>query len=165
MKVRLNVVAGPAKGRFFDIDDNQTLVIGRGEQSDTRINDPSVSRVHCEVSVYEEQITIVDKGSSSGTFVNGRAVEKLAVDKGCLVKIGDTEFHVGDPNEDAITKVVRQLAESPTSGQSLPQLVGSQLGPYTLQEIIGSGNSGMVFRISSIQTSSITTGTRSGSGK
>ena len=67
MKVRLNVVAGPAKGRFFDIDENQTLVIGRGEQSDTRINDPSVSRVHCEVTVCEEQITIVDKGSSSGT--------------------------------------------------------------------------------------------------
>ena len=91
---------------FFDIDENQTLVIGRGEQSDTRINDPSVSRVHCEVTVCEEQITIVDKGSSSGTFVSGRAIEKLDVDKGCVVKIGDTEFHVGDPNEDAITKVV-----------------------------------------------------------
>lgn len=151
MKVRLNVVAGPAKGRFFDIDDNQTLVIGRGEQSDTRINDPSVSRVHCEVTVCEEQITVVDKGSSSGTFVSGKAIEKLAVEKGCLVRIGDTELHVGDPNEDAITKVIRQLTEPPTSNQSLPQLVGSQLGPYTLQEIVGSGNSGMVFRASDME--------------
>ncbi len=25
MKVRLNVVSGPAKGRFFDLDDSQTL--------------------------------------------------------------------------------------------------------------------------------------------
>ena len=46
MKLRLNVIAGPDRGRGFDLDSGQTLVVGRGEQSYTRINDPSVSRVH-----------------------------------------------------------------------------------------------------------------------
>ncbi|MCH2180385.1 MAG: serine/threonine-protein kinase [Mariniblastus sp.] len=146
MKVRLNVVSGPAKGRFFDIDENQALVIGRGEQSDTRINDPSVSRVHCEVRVQPDQITLVDKGSSSGTFVDGQAVEELNIQKGCLVRIGDTELRVADPHEEAITEVIQGLPEIPASSHSLPQLVGSQMGPYMLEEIIGSGNSGMVFR-------------------
>ena len=146
MKVRLNVVSGPAKGRFFDIDENQVLVIGRGEQSDTRINDPSVSWFHCEVRVLSDQISLVDKGSSSGTLVNGQAIEEMRIEKGCVVRIGDTEFRVDDPSQEAITQVVHGLTEIPATSHSLPKLVGSQLGPYLLEEIIGSGNSGMVFR-------------------
>ena len=155
MKVRLNVVSGPAKGRFFDLDDSQTLVIGRGEQSDTRINDPSVSRGHCEVSVRDNRITIVDKESSSGTFVSGVSVQESQVDLGCLVRVGDTEFCVADANDEAVTTVVQQVAEVPVTSQSLPQLVGSQLGPYVLEEIVGSGNSGMVFRATDAEKSRV----------
>ncbi len=155
MKVRLNVVSGPAKGRFFDLDDSQTLVIGRGEQSDTRINDPSVSRVHCEVSVCDNRITIVDKGSSSGTFVSGVSVQESQIDLGCLVRVGDTEFSVADANDEAVTTIVHQVAEVPVTSQSLPQLVGSQLGPYVLEEIVGSGNSGMVFRATDAEKSRV----------
>jgi len=146
MKVRLNVVSGPAKGRFFDVDDSQALVIGRGEQSDTQINDPSVSRVHCEVRVEANQIFLVDKGSSSGTIVDGQSVDETTLRKGSLVRIGDTEIRVAGPDDEAVTQVVPSAAEVPVSSHSLPQLVGSELGPYVLEEIIGSGNSGMVFR-------------------
>ena len=146
MKVRLNVVSGPAKGRFFDIDDGQALIIGRGDQSDTQINDPSVSRVHCEVRIQADQIFLMDKGSSSGTLVDGQSVEEASLRKGSLVRIGDTEIRVVDPDEEAVTQVVPGAAEAPASSHSLPQLVGSELGPYVLEAIIGSGNSGMVFR-------------------
>ena len=146
MKVRLNVVAGPARGRFFDIENGQILVVGRGEHSDTKINDPSVSRIHCELTVQDDMITIVDKGSSSGTYVDGQAVETLSVNKGCSIRIGETEFELGNPHEDETTTIIHPSEDVPFSKGALPELVGSQLGPYTLQEIIGTGNSGMVFR-------------------
>ena len=146
MKVRLNVVSGPASGQFFDIENSQTLVVGRGEKSDTQINDPSVSRVHCELTVQDDMITIVDRGSSSGTFVDGQAVETLSINKGCMIRIGDTEFKLGNSQEDETATIIQPVSGVSASRTSLPELVGAQLGPYTLLEIIGTGNSGMVFR-------------------
>ncbi|MDA1051293.1 MAG: FHA domain-containing protein [Planctomycetota bacterium] len=47
MQRQLIVIAGPEAGRTFTLVDGQTLVVGRGEKSDTRINDPRISRIHC----------------------------------------------------------------------------------------------------------------------
>ena len=46
---QLVVIAGPEIGRTFPVDDGQTLTLGRGQASDTQINDPRMSRVHCRV--------------------------------------------------------------------------------------------------------------------
>ncbi len=145
MKIRLNVVNGPAKGRFFDLVSPQSLVIGRGEQSDTRINDPSVSRIHCEVQVGDDGIRVIDRGSTSGTFVDGVAVESTVATKGSLIRVGDTEIRIDDPVGDEPT-VIGTVPEKATSARPLPKLVGTRLGPYVLTDVIGAGNSGMVFK-------------------
>ncbi len=51
MKRQLVIIAGPDKGRSFSLADGESLVIGRGEASDTQINDSRMSRVHCQVHV------------------------------------------------------------------------------------------------------------------
>ncbi len=51
MSRQLITVSGPEAGRKFSLEDGQTLVIGRGQASDTQINDPRMSRVHCRVEV------------------------------------------------------------------------------------------------------------------
>ena len=68
MAGHLVVVAGPDQGKMFPISDGQTRVIGRGQQSDTVINDPHMSRAHCRVQADGAIIRLMDANSSTGTF-------------------------------------------------------------------------------------------------
>ena len=146
MTFRLNVIAGPDRGRVFDINKGQTLVVGRGEQSDTKINDPSVSRIHFEISLDEgDAITVKDRGSSSGTIIDGQPVQSSEIKTGTVIQAGDSQLRI-DPPVGAEATIAPGFTEQPTRVKPLRELVGEDLGPYKLAEIIGKGNSGMVFK-------------------
>ena len=145
MKLRLNVIAGPDRGRIFDIDQGQTLVVGRGDQSDTKINDPSVSRIHFEITHDGQAIKVKDRGSSSGTLIDGKPVQDLEIKTGTVIQAGDSQLRI-DPPVGSDATVAPGVTEQPTRVKPLHELVGIELGPYKLTEIIGKGNSGMVFK-------------------
>ncbi len=77
------------------------LVIGRGTEADLRINDPGISRRHAELVVTgagdQQQITVVDLGSTNGITVNGRKVKEAAVTDGTRIDIGNTRLLVHAP--------------------------------------------------------------------
>ena len=85
MNLRINIIGGPDQGRSFSLAEGQKLTIGRGDQSDTQINDPSVSRVHFEIYHDGAAILIADRGSSSGTMVNGTKIENIEVDSNLFI--------------------------------------------------------------------------------
>ena len=143
--LQLKIVAGPDMGRSFDLKPGQKLIVGRGEKSDTRINDPSVSRIHFEVAVLESSVAIKDLGSSTGTFVDDSQVDSSNISIGDTIRVGDTKLQVANSDE-AEKTIAPGYAEQPTVVKPLSQLVGTELGPYKLVEIIGKGNSGMVFK-------------------
>ena len=143
--LQLKIISGPDKGRTFDLKPGEKMVVGRGEKSDTRINDPSVSRVHFEVNVLENSISVTDLGSSSGTFVNDAQVQTEKVSVGNTIRVGDSTMQVVNFN-DAEQTIAPGYVEQPTRIKPLTELVGTQLGPYVLDKIIGKGNSGMMFR-------------------
>lgn len=146
MKLQLNVIAGPDRGRVFDLDQGSTLVVGRGDQSDTRINDPSVSRVHFEITNNGNSILVKDRGSSSGTFVAGQQIQSSEINTGAVIQAGDSELRVDTPDKGETTIAPGRYSEQPTRIKPLSQLVGTELGPYKITEIIGKSNSGMVFK-------------------
>lgn len=82
MQHQLIITAGPDQGRLFDVSEGQTLVIGRGHQSDTKITDAHMSRVHCEVRLEGGTLVVKDRGSSTGTFVAGERIEARALRPG-----------------------------------------------------------------------------------
>ena len=145
MKLRLSVIAGPDAGRTFNLDPGQSLIVGRGEKSAARLGDPSVSRVHFEIGNDGNEVLVADKGSSSGTFLDGKQVEKSNVSLGSVIQAGDTRFRL---EEQALTEQTMAPVNRPDTSEAkpLPQLVGSELGPYKLLEIIGKGNSGLLFK-------------------
>jgi transcriptional regulator with PAS, ATPase and Fis domain len=51
------------------------VVIGRGAESDLRVDDPSISRKHAVVTVDGDQVRIKDLGSANGTRIGERALE------------------------------------------------------------------------------------------
>lgn len=145
MKLRLTVIAGPDAGRTFSLDPGQTLVVGRGEKSAARLSDPSVSRVHFEIGNDGGDVLVADRGSSSGTFVDGKQVDKSKMKIGSMIQAGDTRFRL---EEQATTERTVAPANRPDTSEAKPlaQLVGTELGPYKLLEIIGKGNSGLLFK-------------------
>ncbi|HEY8073380.1 MAG TPA: FHA domain-containing protein, partial [Labilithrix sp.] len=66
--------------------DGQRIVIGRGQGSDVRLPDPSVSTRHATIRAQGTSWAIVDEGSTNGTWVGG---VKLSPQTPRVVKTGD----------------------------------------------------------------------------
>ncbi len=71
--------------------------IGRGSDTDLRIDDPGISRNHAELRRSGGDVTVVDLGSTNGVVVNGQRVEELRLRDGAEVRLGSTvmTFHEG----------------------------------------------------------------------
>jgi len=74
-----------------------TTRIGRGTDTDLRIDDPGISRNHAEIRQQGGDVTIVDVGSTNGIVINGRRVQQARLDDGSAVVLGSTTmiFHAG----------------------------------------------------------------------
>jgi hypothetical protein len=74
-----------------------TTRIGRGNDTDLRIDDPGISRNHAEIRQQGGDVTIVDVGSTNGIVINGRRVQQARLDDGASVVLGSTTltFHAG----------------------------------------------------------------------
>jgi transcriptional regulator with GAF, ATPase, and Fis domain len=57
------------------LPDEGIVIIGRGPESDLRIDDPSISRRHAAVKVAAGAVTVTDLGSANGTRLVERALE------------------------------------------------------------------------------------------
>ena len=141
MKLSLTVIAGPDQGKSFELPVGETCVIGRGDQADIRVNDPAVSRIHFEASNQGDALLVADRGSRSGLFVAGAKVETADVTRGTVIQVGNTQMRVTVVGEPTIAATSPVVEEKPLS-----QMVGEKLGPYLLQEVIGKGASGVVFK-------------------
>ena len=70
--------------------DAQVTVIGRGAEADVRLADTGVSRLHAELRVEGETVTVVDRGSTNGTSVNGHRVSTALLRDGDVIEVGAT---------------------------------------------------------------------------
>ncbi len=61
--------SGPEMGKRYPLQGG-TLVVGRGESAQIRLQDNSVSRTHCRIEPTKEGVYLVDTKSLNGTFVN-----------------------------------------------------------------------------------------------
>jgi hypothetical protein len=84
----LVIKAGPDTGKRLDLSDDNA--IGRDVQCQITLSDDHVSRQHARVKFEAGQFFIYDIGSSSGTFVNGRQVQRLMLYDGAVIRLGNT---------------------------------------------------------------------------
>ena len=68
--VKLEVVAGPARGQQWAGGQGR-CVIGSHPRCDLILDDPTVSRFHCEIHVDARRARVRDSGSRNGTIVDG----------------------------------------------------------------------------------------------
>ncbi|MER7821811.1 MULTISPECIES: DUF3662 and FHA domain-containing protein [unclassified Streptomyces] len=89
--------AGPGGPRRHWIEINgtrhqishSTLVLGRSTEADVRIDDPGVSRRHCEIRTGTPS-TIQDLGSTNGIVVDGQHTTRATLRDGSRIVVGST---------------------------------------------------------------------------
>ena len=71
----------------------EEFLVGRGTDCDLRLSDGSISRHHCLIRVRPQETTLVDLGSSNGTYVNGqRIVSQTRLSPGDKISMGPFIF-------------------------------------------------------------------------
>ena len=69
------------------------ISIGRASDNDVIVDDPEVSRHHCQLKLQHGAYSLADLGSRNGSWVNGQQVSEVALGPGDSIRIGSTEIH------------------------------------------------------------------------
>ena len=85
----LVITEGKDQWRDFRIASDQ-IVLGRDRDCDIVIDDSRASARHASVRFRDEKLFITDLDSSNGTFVNGTQVDRMELEDGAEIKVGDT---------------------------------------------------------------------------
>jgi serine/threonine-protein kinase len=143
MSAHIVITAGPDRGRSFPLTPGETLQIGRSQATATKLTDPSVSRVHCEVEWDGTRALVINVGTG-GTLLNGKEVTQAELKPGDTLRLGSTEarFQLTAPED----TTVALAAPRPPVGEALAGLTGKTLGGFGVESEIAKGSSGVVFR-------------------
>lgn len=111
-RVTLTVLAGPQPGMILTMEGDE-MVLGRGRESGSRIDDPGMSRRQARIYRTVEGFCLEDLQSTNGTFVNGEQISAPRLLKdGDRIQMGKNaivQFALQDSFEQ---EAVRQLYES-----------------------------------------------------
>src|SRR5438105_7419534 len=83
------IIGGPDKDRLFPVHPGSHQM-GRHQDAAYKLNDPRVSRFHCEIRTDSGRVVIKDCGGSGGLLVNGAKVAEHTLNHGDLVQLGET---------------------------------------------------------------------------
>ena len=92
MSHQLRVLAGKDCGRIFPLQVQKVCLIGRDYGTATRLKDPHVAMLHCQVVLGDDGAVLTDRNSSGGTFVAGQRVTEHRLRPGDEFRIGDTRI-------------------------------------------------------------------------
>ena len=101
---RLIVLAGPLKGKVFNLADEE-VIFGRESSSRISLADLAASRRHCRIHRDADGFVLADLDSFNGTFVNGLPIKERHLEHGDRIVIGSSHFlfliHDKEPESDS----------------------------------------------------------------
>lgn len=86
-RIELRIYRGEALERTVELSQD-VIKLGRLASSHVRLEDDDVSRMHAVIEAGAESVHIIDLGSASGTFVNGKRVNKATLEDGDELTLG-----------------------------------------------------------------------------
>ena len=122
----LVVTQGPSEGKSIQLKEGNNT-IGRALDSDLQIDDASVSRSHAMLSVKDDEFTLVDLGSASGTRVGDRRIAGVPVSANSVIVVGQTRLGVVNVDVTQGTPSSGATIVTASSGHSLSLV--AQSGP------------------------------------
>ncbi len=134
----LIAVSGDQPGKVYPLERN-TTVIGRNDDADVHVGDPSVSGSHARIINGSHGFEIEDLNSTNGTFVGGDRVKSARLKHGDLVLVGTIEFKfvMGSRSDATVALISPQKWSSRATGggammrfpQPPPRLSSTQFQP------------------------------------
>ena len=95
MRVILDVIQGPRKGRSFVFDRHDTFIVGRSRFVHCPMpEDSALSRDHFLIEINPPRCELRDLGSTNGTYVNENKVERARLESGDRIAAGQSVFLV-----------------------------------------------------------------------
>ncbi len=116
LSIALVVMDGPSRGLRVGVV-GQKASVGTSEGNTLRLVDRAVSRIHCEIEVNADVVTLRDLESTNGTFVADVRVRDADVRVGAIVRCGGTTFMVDAASEPSFFEISER--------DSFGELVGS----------------------------------------
>ena len=87
--------------------EKQVIRIGRQMENDIVFHEEFVSRFHAEIRLEDGKYILRDNESTSGTFVNGRKVDRCVLNSGDLISIATIQMMFVNDNASLIEKARR----------------------------------------------------------
>lgn len=147
MNGQLLIVGGPEQGKTFAVRNGQKVVLGRGQAADIQLNDPHMSRIHCNFSIEDGRALLSDAGSSGGTFVGDKKVDSIELQIGTVFRVGGSEIKFqAESTPEGATLRVGAVNASPLNLAPLKDLVGQTFHKYELRSVIAEGSNSTIFK-------------------
>lgn len=154
----VTVVAGRNRGLAIRVTD-APLIIGRSVEGQGRLADPEVSARHARMSAVTGGVSILDLGSTNGTFVNGRKIRVATiVNPGDVIWLGNNTLTVqagaaAEPYAAPPATTIRQI--KPTVAPAPMNAVEPPVAPPTIpvtgvEPPAPSGEAGALSRLADI---------------
>jgi transcriptional regulator with PAS, ATPase and Fis domain len=105
----LHVVAGPDQGAHRRLGPGKVR-LGTLPSCGVRLNDPTVSRLHCELEVHASGVRVTDLDSTNGTFLDGVKAYDAELLAGGTVTVGTTVLRLepaGEPVQIELSRADR----------------------------------------------------------
>ena len=93
-RLALQLLSGKEAGRELPLRPGEELILGRGKAAHVVLDDEKTSRRHARVLCQGGELILEDLGSANGTLLNGKKVQRAALQNGDLIRIGQCGFKV-----------------------------------------------------------------------
>jgi pSer/pThr/pTyr-binding forkhead associated (FHA) protein len=120
---RVHVVRGPdANKQLILSKSGERHTIGRSKEASLVLDDENASRRHVDVGLDDDQVTVRDLGSKTGSRLDDVPLGSDATlwKPGCVLTIGDDELTVEHPAGDALGELDRAPDEPMLQGEHVP---------------------------------------------
>ncbi|HTP08882.1 MAG TPA: FHA domain-containing protein [Anaerolineae bacterium] len=132
----------------FDLAAHDTLSIGRAAECDLVLDSPLVSRHHARLERSGPTHSLIDLGSTNGTYVNSQRIDRAELHGGDVVQIGPYRFTYQPGAISQVVSVQRgrldalHLTRRVDSGRLILNDVSLSIAPREFVAIVGGSGSG-----------------------
>jgi hypothetical protein len=128
--------AGPVEPFELRLYQQASYLIGRSEDCNLKLTDPSVEPLHASLLVQGDYVELWDLGTERKTAVNGEIREQAVLNPGDVITLGKAELRFSlrlRRSSAAMPSPAPSLSDLPQAGRPSP---GPWKGPITAQSIL-----------------------------